>query len=209
MREFAFEKSKKASQDEAVRFLRPFCVDFVQQSYAHPFDPNADSVHVLGHWLDIRNALSVLQSTGPALLRWQLAMVLRRFSHQLARVGKRQDAFDAVKEAVLLLRKLHDEDATNREYGYFKHLIHALNDLSSRGYDLGQREAALNDINEAVERLRRQPRDAKSGTWPGHSWSSLIAWLESDLTEMRSRPLINRSKSIGGCRLIAKAETPT
>jgi hypothetical protein len=89
----------------------------------------------------------------------ELARHLNNLSVRLAELGRREEALDAITEAVTVNRRL----VMQRPDAHLSSLALSLNNLSGRLADLGRREEALDAITEAVtirHRLAVQRPDA-------------------------------------------------
>jgi tetratricopeptide (TPR) repeat protein len=83
--------------------------------------------------------------------RAERARLLNNLSNRLADLGRREDALEAIEQAVDIRRKLADA----RPDAFLPKLAMSLNNLSVSLADLGRREDALEAIEQAVDAYRK------------------------------------------------------
>lgn len=104
------------------------------------------SLRRVAEWAS-RRLLGALPASEDSRVLAEKAQLLSKWSTQLSKLGRREEALQAMREAVELYRKL----ATHNPDDFRLNLAGYLNNLGNRLSELGRREEALQATREAVE----------------------------------------------------------
>ncbi|UJW32438.1 tetratricopeptide repeat-containing serine protease family protein [Saccharothrix sp. AJ9571] len=102
-------------------------------------------------WQDLVQRRRHTATSDPETADSHLARGLNNLSNRLSELGRREEALDAITEAVEIRRRLAEQHPD----AFLPDLAGSLNNLSNRLSELGRREEALDAITEAVEIRRR------------------------------------------------------
>ncbi|MEE1942660.1 tetratricopeptide repeat protein [Streptomyces sp. TRM 70361] len=135
-----------------------------------------------------------------AYLSPDFAMRLNNLSNRLGELGRREEALEAITEAVQTYRELTQEEPDT----FLPDLATSLNNLSNRLGELGRREEALEAITEAVQTYRELTREQPDTFLPRLATS--LNNLSVDLGELgrQGEALTAITEAVGIRRTLAR-----